>query len=167
MGSQRTERDERLHSVDHVVTVIQNKHKLTKEDAHQSRKSDVEKRRSSKRDKARNQRRAGFPGNKSSLAVAAAAGDAVAAPAGNVRAVDANGQAVHDSQLVEMIGEVALRHGKSYEEINQCLSSCTTPQVFFENFHFFLNNPANAWRDQEQEISFHGDDYAGGKTDKS
>jgi len=143
---------ETIDTLAHAVTTIQQKKEFSYDVALQSRKSDTEKIRSSKRDKARNERRAGFPVKASSLAIAAAAGN----DAPVARAVDSNGESVDDAQLQAMISEVAARQQMTYDQVNESLTESTNPQAFVDNFHFFLNNPASAWlqQDQEEEITF-------------
>ena len=128
--------------------------------------------RNSKRDDKIKKIRGLFPQKEkqmSSLAKASAAATAAAGSGGasdmspiytmadGTQLFDAQGDPVTTSELQDMINQFAVQRGESYEDCRAFLCSHTNEQEFVNQFASLLSNPTEAWREQEQEISFSED----------
>jgi len=135
----------------------------TEELAAQSRRIDVLAQRELKRKQKLGERRGMFPPKQSSLAAAAAPDNLVMM--GDTVVVDAEGNPIKESMMVEMIAQFAASRNKSYEEARAFLNQYykNNAQTFALEFASLMNDKSQAWRSQKQQIDFHDD----GEQDKA
>jgi len=119
----------------------------------------AEKSRTAKRDKQRNKIRFGDKQavQGSSLAAAAGAGVMIATLK-NGQPVLREGKPVTYEEMQQMIHQFMESQKLSYDEACKLLSDSMDEQQFVDQFASLLSNPSEAWRTQEQEISFTQDD---------
>jgi len=72
----------------------------------------------------------------------------------NAPVTDVQGNPVRVQQLQNMITELATKNNKSYDEMRELLGANTNEQHFVNHFATFLNTPCEAWRAQEEEVTF-------------
>jgi len=73
---------------------------------------------------------------------------------GDAPLVDAKGDPVKESALIKMISEFAASRHATYEEARSYLCASTDEQAFVLEFTSLMNNKAQAWIPQEQEMVF-------------